>query len=287
MNPTLKVFYGPAICGWKDYISRILEIALQAPIEETTIEEANVLVEELGDQMRYIYYKQWLYSFLFSTEPFHHEPKPYTAIFCGNNEMTPTTKDKCVLFPFYWFETKLNKELEALKPWSGPIPQKFACAFVSNPLNEFRTKVILCLSQMGYLDSYGLIGNNTGGRYDGDPTLKMKEYKFNICFENAGHEAYISEKLPNTLRAGIIPIYWGCPNIDKYFNINRFIWIKDETDDTICQMLSLILLISMNPEKWFNICNQPLFPEGGSKLSLESMGSSLKCIIDGRPTSPR
>ena len=272
---------------WHTYIDKILERATKEPIEIADINDADILVEELGDGMKYIYAKQWKYSILFSTEPFHHEPRPYTALFCGNNEMTSTSKEKCVLFPFYWFETKLNKELEVLKPWQGPVPQKFACAFVSNPLNDLRTRLVITLAQMGYLDSYGLIGNNTGGRYQGNPTEKMKEYKFNICFENASHEAYVSEKLPNTLRAGIVPVYWGCPNIYKYFNKNRFINLQDDKDSTICEMISLMFIISKEEERWRNIVNQPIFPEEGVALSLESMGDDLARILDGRPAGTR
>jgi hypothetical protein len=283
----MKVFYGPAISMWRAYIDKILERATKEPIEIADINDADILVEELGDGMKYIYAKPWKYSILFSTEPFHHEPRPYTALFCGNNEMTSNSKEKCVLFPFYWFETKLNKELEVLKPWQGPVPKKFACAFVSNPLNDLRTRVVITLAHLGYLDNYGIIGNNTGGRYAGDPTEKMKEYKFNICFENASHEAYISEKLPNTLKAGIVPVYWGCPNIYKYFNKNRFINVQDDKDSTICEMISLMVVISKEEERWRNIVNQPIFPEEGVALSLESMGDDLANILDGRPAGTR
>jgi hypothetical protein len=275
----LKIFYGPAVRQWQDYVRRILEIGLSCQLEPTEHDDAEVLVEELGDQMRYINIKKWRYSFLFSTEPFHHEHKPYTAIFCGNNEMTAAAGAKCVLFPFYWFETKLNRQLEDLKPIAHP-PPKFACAFVSNHLNDFRTRTITILSQLGYLDSYGLVGNNTGGRYSGDVIKKMSEYKFNICFENAAHTAYISEKLPNALKAGCVPVYWGCPNIDKYFNKGRFIWVKEDRDDAICQMISVMVCISQNQEKWLEITSKPIFPEGGSPLSLESMGMNLREIID-------
>jgi len=282
----LKVFYGPATRQWQDYIHRILEIGMGLKLEPTEFEDAEVLVEELGDQMHYIYIKEWRYSFLFSTEPFHHEHRPYTAIFCGNNEMTSETKAKCVLFPFYWFENKLNRQLEDLKPFSH-FPPKFACAFVSNHLNDFRTRTITILSQLGYLDSYGLVGNNTGGRYSGDTIQKMSEYKFNICFENAEHTAYISEKLPNALKAGCVPVYWGCPNIDKYFNKDRFIWIKENSDAAICQMLAAMVLISEDENKWRTIIEQPIFPIGGSPLSLESMGAELGAILDGRSDSTR
>jgi len=54
-------------------------------------------------------------------------------------------------------------------------------------------------------------------------------YKFAICLENAyGYSGYISEKLLDCLISGIVPIYWGAPNIsdwipeDCYIDIRKF-----------------------------------------------------------------
>jgi hypothetical protein len=81
-------------------------------------------------------------------------------------------------------------------------------------------------------------------------------------------------------------VYWGCPNIYKYFNKNRFINVQDDKDSTICQMISLMVVIS-EEERWKNIVSQPIFPEEGVALSLESMGDDLARILDGRPAGTR
>jgi hypothetical protein len=45
-------------------------------------------------------------------------------------------------------------------------------------------------------------------------------------------------------------------------------------------MISAMLLISQNEEKWLEITSKPILPEGGLPLSLESMGMNLREIID-------
>jgi hypothetical protein len=46
----------------------------------------------------------------------------------------------------------------------------------------------------------------------------FKDYKFHICIENMISNNYFSEKIVNPLLSNIIPIYYGCKNIDNYFN---------------------------------------------------------------------
>jgi hypothetical protein len=41
---------------------------------------------------------------------------------------------------------------------------------------------------------------------------------FHLCIENSRYNNYFTEKLIDCLISKTIPIYWGCPNISKYFN---------------------------------------------------------------------
>jgi hypothetical protein len=41
----------------------------------------------------------------------------------------------------------------------------------------------------------------------------FKQYKFVLCFENNNITDYVTEKMPNVLQAGTVPIYMGSPNI--------------------------------------------------------------------------
>ncbi|MDE6886408.1 MAG: hypothetical protein K2P17_05175 [Helicobacteraceae bacterium] len=55
-------------------------------------------------------------------------------------------------------------------------------------------------------------GGAIGDRYNDFQSSKHKwlqHYKFNICFENASYNGYLTEKLFDAFAAGCIPIYWG------------------------------------------------------------------------------
>ena len=49
------------------------------------------------------------------------------------------------------------------------------------------------------------------------------QYNFGFAMENAQVPGYITEKIINVFRGGAIPIYWGDPNINQYFNPKAFI----------------------------------------------------------------
>lgn len=48
--------------------------------------------------------------------------------------------------------------------------------------------------------------------------LGLKEYRFSIIIENDKKSNLFTEKLIDCFLTGTIPIYWGCPNIDEFFN---------------------------------------------------------------------
>jgi hypothetical protein len=41
----------------------------------------------------------------------------------------------------------------------------------------------------------------------------FKDYKFVLCFENNNITDYVTEKLPNVLQSGAVPVYMGAPNV--------------------------------------------------------------------------
>ena len=46
----------------------------------------------------------------------------------------------------------------------------------------------------------------------------LARYKYHVALENCSVEDYWSEKLADAYLAGCYPIYYGCPNIERYFN---------------------------------------------------------------------
>jgi hypothetical protein len=54
------------------------------------------------------------------------------------------------------------------------------------------------------------------------------KFQFHIAIENSQHKNYFTEKLCDCFRSKTIPIYWGCPNIEDYFDASGIITFKDE-----------------------------------------------------------
>ena len=53
--------------------------------------------------------------------------------------------------------------------------------------------------------------------------LGLAEYAYSIAIENSKHKNYFTEKIIDCFRTGTIPIYWGCDEVDDYFDPNGII----------------------------------------------------------------
>jgi hypothetical protein len=55
----------------------------------------------------------------------------------------------------------------------------------------------------------------------------LAPYRYSVIIENGREENYFSEKLVDCLLCGTVPIYWGCPNIDRFFDTSGFVICHD------------------------------------------------------------
>ena len=109
------------------------------------------------------------------------------------------------------------------------------------------------------IDLYGRGYNPIEKKLEG-----LKDYKYSIIIENTKSDYYFTEKLIDCLATGTIPIYWGCPSISKFFNIDGIIEF-----DTLEDLETIILkinsgLISINPKvilENFNKCKDYLIAD--------------------------
>lgn len=89
--------------------------------------------------------------------------------------------------------------------------EKFCCILVSNGGRNrilFRNLAFAKISEYKRVDSGGSWNNNVGFKAQSKADF-LREYKFNICFENASYPGYLSEKLYEAYMYGCVPIYWG------------------------------------------------------------------------------
>ena len=141
---------------------------------------------------------------------------------------------------------------------------KFCSFVVTNPSNPIRNQAFMTLNSYKQVDSAGRLYNNVGdvifaGLGGGGGELKkhnfLKQYRFNICYENASAPGYTTEKLLHAKAAGCVPIYWGDQKVGRDFNEKGFINAyncKSEAD-----LIKLVDEVESNPAKWREMASVP------------------------------
>lgn len=62
----------------------------------------------------------------------------------------------------------------------------------------------------------------------------LENYKFSIAMENSKLDYYFTEKILDCFLTGTIPIYWGCPKIGEFFNLNGILTFDSLEDLEDC-----------------------------------------------------
>ncbi len=79
--------------------------------------------------------------------------------------------------------------------------------------HALRNEVIARLQQRGGVDQFG-----KGIRWIENKIEGLQDYAFSIAMENCSRNYYFTEKIIDCFLTDTIPIYWGCPGIDQYFD---------------------------------------------------------------------
>lgn len=71
-----------------------------------------------------------------------------------------------------------------------------------------------------------------GGGYApfGDKAEGLAPYRYSLVIENVAEKNYFTEKLIDALLCDCVPIYWGCPNIDDFFDTSGMILCQSEAE---------------------------------------------------------
>ncbi len=187
----------------------------------------------------------------------------------------PDLKDNYFM-PFLAIERGLNRFLD-YKSVNGiqdirKSPKSHFCNFIySNQGNHKRfpgikKRMYFCklLSQYKRVDCAGRSLNNTDKLKIMEENISnlnntkinfMRDYKFSIAFENRSEEGYLTEKICHAYLADSIPIYWGNPDIAKFFNIESFINCHDY--DNFAKVVERVKEIDNNPALLAKYINAP------------------------------
>lgn len=81
-------------------------------------------------------------------------------------------------------------------------------AFVNKLIGHFKDKI----------DVYGRGFNFVNDKYDA-----LAPYKYSVAIENTSAHGYFTEKIADCYLTDTMPLYYGCPNIANYFDLNSFL----------------------------------------------------------------
>ena len=73
----------------------------------------------------------------------------------------------------------------------------------------------------------------------------LDDYQFHITPQNASHDNWFDDKIVDALISETIPLYWGCPNLKEFFNMDGILHFN-----TYEELLSM--LESLTPDYYKN-----------------------------------
>lgn len=103
--------------------------------------------------------------------------------------------------------------------------KQFAVSFLTSnkafcPGHQLRVEIYDLLKE-----SYGdlkVVKHMSPPRIDDKRTI-LEPYQFSVAVENAMHRNWFADKIVDCFVAKTVPIYWGCPNLPDFFNMDGVI----------------------------------------------------------------
>ena len=105
--------------------------------------------------------------------------------------------------------------------------------------------------------------NNVGGPV-ADKIAFLRSYRFNVCFENASHPGYCTEKLLHAFAAGCVPIYWGDPAMSRAgsgADFNPAALISAHDFASLEDIVDFVAEVDRDPELFAGYLRQPILSE--------------------------
>lgn len=174
-------------------------------------------------------------------------------IFMGEN-MSPdfTVFDYCIGFDYLefgerYFRLPFAFYFDNAKPW---IPEaltyekakeicetkKYFCNFIYGHQSShgMREKLFEALNEYKRVESPGSYLNNVNTSKKRCSWGEKNEYlaasKFTIAGDSISYPGFVTEKIVQPFMRHSVPVYFGNPRIDDYFNTDAFVWCKSKAD---------------------------------------------------------
>jgi hypothetical protein len=155
----------------------------------------------------------------------------------------------------------------------------FACFVASNPRGPERNRFFRALHRRKAVVSAGRHFNTTGKPLI-DKLSFLREFRFNLAFENTCSCGYVTEKLVEPLLTGSIPIYWGAPDVGSEFNPDCMINVAEFPSDKAA--IDHILAVDADPKARLALLSAPPFRDNlePTCLSDDHLVGPLLALLD-------
>jgi hypothetical protein len=204
------------------------------------------------------------------------------SIYLYNHISNLVLTDKYIAIPIIYIQINyFNNYYDIIQPTIlTPFNKKKFCIFISNNSHRINVKNIIKynISKLGHcdvLEIYKPLLFNKSCYHSVEFINILQQYKFVFVCENSLSNGYITEKIFNCFFARSIPIYNGCQQIERFFNINSFINLNN-IDNNI---LKKIKYISDNEIIFNTIINSNKI---NKDFNDEDYKIKLKSFIDSR-----
>jgi hypothetical protein len=249
------------------FFIHLLEQTFNAPIHiSNNPDNATILVESIFGNYSYLKHKKWRKTILFTGESDYFKMRNVDDFDCVLGfEDTHDNFVKCPLFViFILTNPSIQKEIENEdRPIPSKIPPSYASIIVSNGyhgkerMSFFNTakKEMLVFSGGKYENNVGFV---VPGSYNSSEMVDFyRRGKFAITMENNDKPYYITEKIVNGIRAGVIPIYWGTSRVSEFFNPKRFLHLQENaTKEDMAAMIERMR--DMTDQEYLDIIKEPV-----------------------------
>jgi len=269
------------------FFVQLLEKTYQAPIHVVNHpDNASVLVESIFGNYSYLNYKKWRATILYTGESDYANTQNVDKYDCVLGfEETHANFVKCPLFVIFLITNiHIMKEIENTdRPIPDEIPPNFASIILSNAYHgKERLNFYNTVKKEMPVFSGGKYDNNVAfvvpGSYNSNDMVDFyRRGKFAITMENNDKPYYITEKLVNGIRAGVIPIYWGSSRVTEFFNPSRFIHLsKEPTKEEVSGIITRMK--DMTNEEFINIIREPVLIRPIEEVCDEILASVKKIL---------
>jgi hypothetical protein len=146
-----------------------------------------------------------------------HYVRVFDYIFTHNQELLQLHR-KFKFAPLYGTWITESQLYEKTKLVSMICSNKLMC-------NGHQYRLSWAQKLQGKVDFYGRGFDEIQSKEEG-----LKDYMFSVAIENASYESYFTEKIQDCFATGTIPIYYGSPDIGKFFNPDGIISLTEDFD---------------------------------------------------------